>query len=311
MNRWTTPQRETAKKLAGEHYGEANVDLTDLGLIIKMGDFFIKNSNDFELKIKGFYFIFYTGGALGCFREKMSLSEAKVGYWHSHYSHDDKLNSNSKFCLGNTPIAVSWDVLLREFNETEFEKFLFLLDSYLRWESLEGGPYKSMAKVINESLGKSIVEPLIGFSMLLSIFKKWKIFIQSNKYNLIVNNDNNIVSFIFDNNEEFNNSLKEQYPNCFIHYNQFNEPVGTESNISSMLKDVQAYNSSFKTSSYKSLFFKDNLIICKVEEPNPTKNLQENILTLKLSRPTQKRIYSHINTQIQNEFTPNVKTFTF
>lgn len=73
--------------------------------------------------------------------------------WISHYKHShtrgpfpDEINYFSEPCLGGGPInsiiAILRNATLGTFSELEIVQFLILMDDFLKWESLEGVPYK-------------------------------------------------------------------------------------------------------------------------------------------------------------------------
>ncbi len=74
---------------------------------------------------------------------------------YSHYRHSHlKARENyefTEFCLGATDVSTIEHDLLNPnngiFSETQFLLFLNLLESYVKWESLEGGPHITMDKV--------------------------------------------------------------------------------------------------------------------------------------------------------------------
>ncbi len=73
--------------------------------------------------------------------------------WYSNYKHShtngffpEAIYSFSTPCLGggpiNSTIAVLQNATLETFSELEIVQFLILIDDFLKWESLEGVPYK-------------------------------------------------------------------------------------------------------------------------------------------------------------------------
>tara|TARA_R110000823_G_scaffold97346_5_gene211529 strand:+ start:125 stop:1813 length:1689 start_codon:yes stop_codon:yes gene_type:complete len=86
----------------------------------------------------------------GC-RGTMTTSEHKSGYRHSHLgSAKSTYNKFSKFCLGGgSSIAMSLAELSNNFSVDRFELFLYELSAYVKYESIEGGPYIRMANIKN------------------------------------------------------------------------------------------------------------------------------------------------------------------
>mgnify|MGYP001589286320 CR=1 FL=1 len=78
------------------------------------------------------------------FKETYTYPEYLCSYKHSHLSTYVKTNF-SKFCVGS---GTEMDILINEqsqndykFVQENFEQFLYLIDTYVRWESIEGTPY--------------------------------------------------------------------------------------------------------------------------------------------------------------------------
>ena len=80
--------------------------------------------------------------------------------WYSHYKHSHTsgtfpniIDCFSSPCLGNGPItstiAVLRNTILETFSELEIVQFLMLMDDFLKWESLEGMPYKYIKNITN------------------------------------------------------------------------------------------------------------------------------------------------------------------
>jgi len=80
-------------------------------------------------------------------RTSYTLAEFTSGYNFSHLSSQASTTSFSHFCLGGTPFSTLCRTLAIEFNPHMFGLFLAQLESYLSWESLEGGPYKRMENI--------------------------------------------------------------------------------------------------------------------------------------------------------------------
>lgn len=97
-------------------------------------------------------------------RATLSDSEFRVGYLHSHLHpyrmlpHNVLLNATD-FCLGEgelgTFIINSYSDPDYVFDEIHFESFLYLIDTLVEWESLEGTPYIKFSKIWTESSGDS------------------------------------------------------------------------------------------------------------------------------------------------------------
>lgn len=97
-------------------------------------------------------------------RVTLSDSEFRVGYLHSHLHpyrmlpHNIFLNATS-FCLGEgelgTFLTNSYSDPDYVFDEISFESFLYLIDTLVEWESLEGTPYIRFSKIWTQFSGDS------------------------------------------------------------------------------------------------------------------------------------------------------------
>lgn len=82
---------------------------------------------------------------IGC-RTTVTVSEYKSEYRHSHLC-KSRYSDFSNFCLGSSHFAVLFQELASQFDIDNFEFFLWQLDSYVRWESLEGVPYIKITNI--------------------------------------------------------------------------------------------------------------------------------------------------------------------
>ena len=81
--------------------------------------------------------------------------EYKSGYIHSHlpsvnYANGDLSPGFNTFCLGSGDFATAnseWTCDDHQFTQEGFELLLYQLDAYVRWESLQGGPYMRMENI--------------------------------------------------------------------------------------------------------------------------------------------------------------------
>ena len=87
----------------------------------------------------------------GC-RSTQTSAEHLSGYKHSHLtSNSSSDNKFTSFCLGGaSSISISVAELTNYFSVERFELFLYELSAYVKYESIEGGPYIRM-----ENIGKS------------------------------------------------------------------------------------------------------------------------------------------------------------
>lgn len=95
-----------------------------------------------------------TGRLLGT-RTSVTGNEYRQRYMHSHLP--SGFGSCSSFCLGGgTPMSVMMSDLSMDFDMLKFDFLLSQLDSYVRYESLEGGPHIRMEGIDSESYETSV-----------------------------------------------------------------------------------------------------------------------------------------------------------
>jgi hypothetical protein len=88
------------------------------------------------------------------YRTFITQNEANASYCHSH------LSINGKFCLGSGPLrkfmdSYSYSLCLTKKYIDEFDEMLLMIFHYVRWESLEGTPYRYLHNIVNRSSSNS------------------------------------------------------------------------------------------------------------------------------------------------------------
>ena len=137
-------------------------------LIIRFPEFNIKNRNKRSHKIKNLFvvccFNICNEGKISMNnqiygnRSEYTSAEFKSKYRHSHLS-TSGFKKFTYFCLGEgTSMSTALAELNMNFCPERFELFLHLLNSYVRYESLEGGPFIKMERITLES---STTEPTV------------------------------------------------------------------------------------------------------------------------------------------------------
>lgn len=129
--------------------------------IVYYPEIIITNSNKESHVITDLYVKFsfdYFGKLSNSFKiNRGSYSDQE---WYSNYKHShthgslpEAICSFSTPCLGggpiNSTIAVLQNATLETFSELEIVQFLILIDDFLKWESLEGVPYKYIRDIGN------------------------------------------------------------------------------------------------------------------------------------------------------------------
>lgn len=132
----------------------------DLAIKIRFPEVKIRNSEGSSHDIKNL-FVFFTldpqkgfipfANLLGC-RTEWNIEETFIGYHHSHLPSNEIQDSRfitqaQFFCLGDGSIIEAFTRLRSQFNRKNFEILLMELETYVSWESLEGGPYRLMDSI--------------------------------------------------------------------------------------------------------------------------------------------------------------------
>jgi len=117
-----------------------------IGLVgVYYPEIIIENSENIKHKITDLYVIFENDFHFKTFRTSGTFEEVKAGYSHSHCN--STLGKVWEMCLGYGSLKDKILCLMEEFgskdiDEEEIEGFVYLFDNYIKWESLEGRPYK-------------------------------------------------------------------------------------------------------------------------------------------------------------------------
>lgn len=155
-------------------------------------------------------------------RASQSLAEYHTSYMHSHlgrrmpgYNQAMALTPNT-FCLGESVIGDHLQMGLQEgysFEETDFEMLLHLIDEYVIWESISGGPYVLMSTInanrtatrtpgeLSKTINKQTLMSLYSSEQVLNMFsedhyKKLNFVLVENRYK--IKQDNAFEKVILD-----------------------------------------------------------------------------------------------------------------
>jgi len=141
-------------------------------IYIKWEEFTISNSNGNSHTIKDFFLRINVNNTFNRFisfqgvRCTATLKEIHSNYMHSHCG-SSELGSFGRMCTGSTILSDLMAMLASsEFCIELFEMFLVQLDLYVRWESLEGGPYRKIEHLNYKSIS-SHTNPTFQTAMLL------------------------------------------------------------------------------------------------------------------------------------------------
>lgn len=190
-------------------------------LVIKFPYIEITNSNKSKHIIEDLYIVLpfqengTTSSLIYGFRGKLTNIEFNNTYYHSHLPNSYEYTIN-KFCLGSGPLVQILYKMFKEFDKDNFTYFLANLSVYVDWESLDGGPHRSIeSSVIKNN------NVIINYNI-----------DQSSLNNKVIENINNgLLSILI----EYNSSTKL----LDIKYNEL------EKSLSIMLNNNINYNSSY------------------------------------------------------------------
>lgn len=151
-NEETLAQIEQITNLLGMYYPEKyDIDIPNKTVILHWDKVEIGNSQGATHTMYDFYIRLRFNGDFTKLTEMSGLRATFTlkEYWNNNpytFSHlaTSRFGEWSGLCLGSTPLADMYAILKTpEFSLLVLEAFLLQLNEYVRWESLEGGPYRS------------------------------------------------------------------------------------------------------------------------------------------------------------------------
>lgn len=136
---------------------------TDLSITVKFPEVTITNENGNSVNAKNIFALvplrmMMIGNNLNCLmsnaftlsRSHYYESHILADYMHSHCNGIPLVDGRSAFlncCLGSGPIRRTISTLCTEYDESLWELFCFELDSYVKTESIAGGPWRRMGTI--------------------------------------------------------------------------------------------------------------------------------------------------------------------
>lgn len=144
-----------------DNYEINNVENNYLNIVLKYNDITLTNSEGSSHFIKSIFIKLRFNKITKRFdnsiqgvRGDLSVKELNSGYSHSHLRTSQ--NFWTTFCLGSSEIAgILTDLNDDNFNDAKFDLLLYNLEEYIKWESIEGGPY---FRIANLNYGESTRE---------------------------------------------------------------------------------------------------------------------------------------------------------
>ena len=160
------------------HFTSDNYEITNngefLNIVLKYNNITITNSEEGSHFIKSIFvkLIFNKNNkkfnsTIEGVRGDLSVKELNSGYNHSHLR--TGTNGWTVFCLGSSEIAgIITDLNMHEFNDAKFDLLLYNLEEYIKWESLEGGPY---FRISNLNYGERMRETVFSDQEVTEIYE--------------------------------------------------------------------------------------------------------------------------------------------
>ena len=99
-------------------------------------------------------------------RATINYAEAFCGYMHSHLNSRTNISYSlclnaSSFCTGDSSTEINTireDLFMEGYVEEKFEMYLYMLQTFVEYESIEGVPYIRMSKIVNSGKDITIAE---------------------------------------------------------------------------------------------------------------------------------------------------------
>lgn len=150
-----------------EYYGEEHTDLQEISeddwkegsdssyILIWFPEVEITNSREEKHTIRDLYVRLRINGEahLGAF--EMTVATFTNAQWMSDYAHSHLpgITGFTTPCLGSGPITSTITILRSEdFDETSWEILCSQIEDFVKWESVEGGPYRYMKDITNKNM---------------------------------------------------------------------------------------------------------------------------------------------------------------
>lgn len=128
--------------------------------------------------------------SIGLTRATLTKSEADAGYYHSHVPsrrpHQTECFHLGQFCLGTGDFPNTFNTLVSEvYHSDNFMLFILSIESFVAYESLEGGPHIRMSSIgtgnafrrrqpyneVVDIIYKEIISPDINFNIVNNQFR--------------------------------------------------------------------------------------------------------------------------------------------
>lgn len=239
------------------------------------------------------------------FRTSYNYEQLNSNYIHSHLSSlgPDFKYPNS-FCLGSGPIHASIITMKNEPNEEEFMFFLMQLNEFIKWESLEGVPYRYIRNI---GFSGNARIPLILYNFSILTIINHPIF----KPDICVNNNSIQIIKNLKFSKQFKEILTELYPNndrvFFVLQNGKYESISADvSNIKNRLNTrVSEFNSNNSSFIFRQTEYP--ITITDFSEDN-TVMIANSVVHPKIEEHFLKKVNNKLLKKYYNEYGTTTKT---
>jgi len=158
--------RKSIEMIYGKNYFIDYEEDDKLDIHLYFEDITIKNSDNITHNIKDLFVIirFNSNGGdyelsntLYGYRTFITQNEANNHYLHSH------LSDEGEFCLGSGPLKLfmsdyGYSMTIDRENIDIFDEMLLMIFHYVRWESMEGTPYRYINRLVSQQLNNQYVK---------------------------------------------------------------------------------------------------------------------------------------------------------
>lgn len=169
--------------LSGEVFN--GIKVRDIIVTIHFDEFTISNNLEQSRTIKDLFFRFnvtlvneyypfqeshFEVSGLRVTRSTLSGVEYQSGYVHSHtpgravFAPPSSYADFNKLCLGSGELSILKTLLKPDYDEDLFKLFLYQIQNYVIWESLDGGPYRKMSEIGSRSREYMSMSKFLSFN---------------------------------------------------------------------------------------------------------------------------------------------------
>lgn len=267
-------------------YGEENVDISHSSITVYFKQIFVRSSNNRDsITIRDVYFrVSYNSRGLltntEMTRATRTLDEYSSGYVFSHTPGTTSFGWG-RLCYGSgTSMSNLVTLLSGEFSEDNYMLLFTNLESYLSYESLDGGPY---IRIGNIKSSARYNRGYIGYNDFVNAVR------EANSFKPIINYDRGI-GMVISESDALWEEISKKFPSVCVPHNKITKreidetPGNDEQTKREKIRKIQEINKNLVQRSL--LTFKGNVIHPKVQEMELEEEIngRDNDLTIMLIR---------------------------